>query len=303
MEQLIKNIYAGELVKFTESKHLYDGKFKGWAVIHYLVECEWYEALDYYLHNGGNINILTDDFVINSSHSQYFIIGGRSALFNCSNDEMINYLLKNNITIDVDNNGLDYKTAKIIDKNIVEYKKNYLLVVNRINKIYITNIGTEKFQYKSITNIDTDIKDYEMSDEVAIEFSKFNDFDDTIKNANSMHYTSYPINVNNINIKKLIKTIILQEFNDNIKITNISGFIINYNEKNEKELKEHMDDSLYTINLCINESDSGAELHFTSNNILVKQKSNHVYFHKGSEKHRVLPLIKGEKKNIIIWIR
>jgi hypothetical protein len=138
---------------------------------------------------------------------------------------------------------------------------------------------------------------------------------------NTMHsYTSsVPINENEINGINNILWGFVREYYQlwNSKCPSYyGGFSIIYNKDNEQKLKQHIDDSLYTINMCIKKKDvEGSDIVFdgiipncynsvyTRKNIFVPCKEDYMIIHLGNHSHQTNELISGERVNIILWFK
>jgi hypothetical protein len=89
-----------------------------------------------------------------------------------------------------------------------------------------------------------------------------------------------------------------------------AGFMIKYSENKDSKLNLHTDDSLYTINICLENTTTGTEIIFhpiskgLTNNLIVNMEENQVLIHLGSHPHETNNLKnKGERTNIILWIK
>ena len=141
MEELITAVYNEDLTIFKANVDLFNVVWKGWSVIHYLVDTEWTEGIDTYLSLGGDINLKTEDEIISSGFTNLFIIGGRNALFNSKIETLTQYLLEKGMVPCLDFNGNSYINSKNVDNNKELYKENYNQVASRINSKYRNNSG------------------------------------------------------------------------------------------------------------------------------------------------------------------
>jgi hypothetical protein len=221
---------------------------------------------------------------------------------------MTQYLVNLGMQMETDNNDNTYHQRNEFEKSVKAYKENYDKVLARVNISIRKNLQTisnfpqmELIHLSSLLNKRVEI--FKLPEEYYEIVKHFDDVDYSISRVNSMHYSSYPINVNNEFIKMVIHYFINLDYTKDFKICKISGFMIQYDTEHQKELKIHKDDSAYTINICMIEPEAGAELVFTDLDIKIEQKQYEIYFHQGCEMHCVKPLIKGRKKNIVIWIK
>jgi hypothetical protein len=138
---------------------------------------------------------------------------------------------------------------------------------------------------------------------------------------NTMHkYTSsVPISDQDINgINNIIWSFVREYYQlwNNKKPSYSGGFSIIYNENYEKKLDYHVDDSLYTINMCIkNNNVEGTEIVFdgstsniynssyNNNKMIVHNKEDYMIIHLGRHPHLTNDLIDGERTNIILWFK
>ena len=129
------------------------------------------------------------------------------------------------------------------------------------------------------------------------------------QNINTMHKYSYknPFQINMINN---LNEIIFPEFSSLCKRIQQKnpkysfGFGISYNES-QKDLKLHIDDSLYTINMCIENSAEGNEIIFKvlGKNVIVPIKEDFMVIHFGDVPHYTKKLESGKRTNIVMWFK
>lgn len=85
-------------------------------------------------------------------------------------------------------------------------------------------------------------------------------------------------------------------------------YLHNYQNMPFKELKIHQDNSIYTLNLCIDISSDcqGSTVDFFNNNKELEVNYKHVLgnfvLHKGSKIHKGNIIEKGTRTSIICWI-
>ncbi|GBM07919.1 2-oxoglutarate and iron-dependent oxygenase domain-containing protein 2 [Araneus ventricosus] len=89
-------------------------------------------------------------------------------------------------------------------------------------------------------------------------------------------------------------------------------FTVGYNINEDLQLGYHYDNSEVTLNVCLGKSFEGGELYFgdlktvpidKSTCMLVPHKIGYGIFHRGQQLHGALPITKGERYNLIIWLR
>jgi hypothetical protein len=272
-----------------------------WNIIHYLVHNDWYDGIALYkIYLGCNMNHITTDYCSTTSGIPIYIIGGQNALFMARSNQMVNFLFEMGIEEVIDNNGNTYKEYLSRKNDFSFYRENYLKVkervklLNPLRNIIIDNQNitpVNKNEIYSEYTINSCVFEHLNSDEI-IDFSH--------QNVNSMHKKSIKIIITDV-----IKQLILSVFNDNniniYSIQNITGFLIEYNEFGEKKLDKHVDDSKYTINICL-ENTSDCELHFDNWDRPVINVKGNLLCHMGNIPHCVTNLTHGTKKNIILWL-
>ncbi|GIY88531.1 2-oxoglutarate and iron-dependent oxygenase domain-containing protein 2 [Caerostris darwini] len=89
-------------------------------------------------------------------------------------------------------------------------------------------------------------------------------------------------------------------------------FTVGYKIDDDLELGYHFDNSEVTLNICLGKSFEGGELYFgdlrtvpimESTCTIVPHKKGYGIFHRGQQLHGALPISKGERHNIILWMR
>ncbi|GFY63334.1 2-oxoglutarate and iron-dependent oxygenase domain-containing protein 2 [Trichonephila inaurata madagascariensis] len=89
-------------------------------------------------------------------------------------------------------------------------------------------------------------------------------------------------------------------------------FTVCYKTNEDLELGCHNDNGEVTLNVCLGKSFEGGDLYFgdmrtipiaESNYISIQHKVGYGIFHRGQQLHGALPIMKGERQNLIIWLR
>ncbi|GFS98513.1 2-oxoglutarate and iron-dependent oxygenase domain-containing protein 2 [Nephila pilipes] len=89
-------------------------------------------------------------------------------------------------------------------------------------------------------------------------------------------------------------------------------FTVGYKINEDLELGYHYDNSEITLNVCLGKLFEGGDLYFgdmktipiaESSCILIHHKVGYGIFHRGQQLHGALPITKGERQNLIIWLR
>ena len=146
---------------------------------------------------------------------------------------------------------------------------------------------------------------------------------DQIESANSMHYDA--IMVDQIGLKPLVNSFVrlcVDEISSEIlpemlrqPFDNIHSYVVRYSDQLDRELGFHVDNSLLTINLCLNDGFLGSELVFEgercpshidtlcaeSERVCIEHKKGFMVLHHGKNRHYVNSIISGERYNLIIW--
>jgi len=100
-----------------------------------------------------------------------------------------------------------------------------------------------------------------------------------------------------------------------IPIDTVHSYIVQYSNSSDRDLGFHVDDSLLTLNICLNDGFTGSELVFegercpihvdTSSSpgeqITIEHKKGSMVVHPGKNRHYVNNISRGERYNLIIW--
>lgn len=140
---------------------------------------------------------------------------------------------------------------------------------------------------------------------------------------NSMHYNA--ISTKELGIanfidnfsKNILETIVNSLFPNKVKIRfdSTHSYIVRYGPEYDRELGLHVDDSLITMNLCLNDGFSGSDLilngtrcpihmntHCSDNKeTCIKHEKGVMILHAGKNRHYVTPIEEGERYNLIVW--
>ena len=93
------------------------------------------------------------------------------------------------------------------------------------------------------------------------------------------------------------------------------GFLAEYGLGADQELGYHVDDSVVTLNICLGDDFSGAELYFRgmrcdahrqteatpSENFELEHVPGTAVLHAGRHRHGVNPIRRGSRRNLILW--
>ncbi|MDG1491250.1 MAG: hypothetical protein P8R43_05120 [Planctomycetota bacterium] len=95
------------------------------------------------------------------------------------------------------------------------------------------------------------------------------------------------------------------------------SYLVEYGRELDEDLGFHVDDSEVTLNLCLGEEFSGAELVLLgarcdlhrqtevadSEVIEIEHQPGQAVLHAGRQRHRVDPILRGTRRNLIAWLR
>lgn len=95
------------------------------------------------------------------------------------------------------------------------------------------------------------------------------------------------------------------------------GYLVNYGRAADQELGFHLDDSEVTLNLCLDQEGSGAELVLmglrcdlhrqgetqAAEVFSIEHEIGTAIVHAGVHRHRVDPIQRGLRRNLILWAR
>jgi len=95
------------------------------------------------------------------------------------------------------------------------------------------------------------------------------------------------------------------------------SYLVEYGRELDEDLGFHVDDSEVTLNLCLGEEFSGAELVLLgarcdvhrqtpvadSEVIEIEHQPGLAVLHAGRQRHRVDPILRGRRRNLIAWLR
>lgn len=132
------------------------------------------------------------------------------------------------------------------------------------------------------------------------------------KNAeiNSMHKYSFVSPLKN-EIHESINNKLFPLVKDFYKLNNnfpnfYTGFAFQYVNNGQNKLNLHTDDSLYTVNLCLENSSDNNEVVFLQSNgkeIPIYLKEDYMLIHLGNQPHYTNKLSDGKRTNIVLWYK
>lgn len=112
---------------------------------------------------------------------------------------------------------------------------------------------------------------------------------------------------------KVIHSIFPERINQ--EFDGIHGYIVRYGDSKDKNLAFHVDDSLVTMNLCLNEEFSGSDLIFhgvrcpmhldtpsmPEEEVVINHQKGFTVIHGGKNRHYVNSIIDGNRYGLILW--
>ena len=259
---ILETIYTRNEIKFNKiislRKDLLIEECGGWFIIHFLFDNYWEYGIQKYIDVGGKIDLKTKN--INISDFPLYIIGGQTILHIIAKKDkllLMKYMEKYSELNTRDLNGnypIDiYNGKNNFDFFVNNYYKN-IQINNKDNNIY-SNFNNSKIDEKSIEyyNIIKFKIDDKLIDKILTNIKLLSN-----DKPNTMHKTG-KIVIDNELIKDIINLILDKNIIDKIK--NIYSFYIEYGEK-QFILDRHIDDSLYTINICLENTGNGGDVVF-----------------------------------------
>ena len=278
------------------SKYLLSSKYKELYLIHYLFHDYWKEGIEYYKSINGKMNYLTKDVILSLKGIPLYITGDQNGLhLLAERDKEIYHQVKKEYGYlqNPDLNGDTPEQLSKTDSN--KFQRNYHKILER-NKNKFSNV----IPYKICTNeISSGIKKFKLDNKLISEIKgKIKNIE--VKIPNSMHRYGkiiYP------NLKSIIDKLIVGLLPD-INIISIYAFYIKYDNKLQKKLDVHRDNSTWTINICLSNDLSDGKLVFVKSGIEYTHTSNYGIIHKGYLEHYVDNVKShGNRENIVIWIK
>lgn len=195
--------------------------------------------------------------------------------------------------------------------------ENFIASFNDNNTDCLTEIGKNIFYGKILSDIFCDLVMEK------IKSHELNEGQKLTQNANSMHDNA--ILIEDLGLKELIdefckkflmKLIYLKfPVCMNYEFNSIHSYVVRYGSKMDSSLDFHVDDSLVTMNLCLNEGFTGSDLIFNgircpmhidtpyedNEKIIIRHKKGLSVIHDGKNRHFVNPIQSGNRYGLIIW--
>lgn len=116
-----------------------------------------------------------------------------------------------------------------------------------------------------------------------------------------------------------VRALLAERFGDigGASIDHHHSYLVDYGRDGDEDLGFHVDDSEVTFNLCLGESFSGAELVMLGRRcddhrqtevlpgetLEIEHVPGSLVIHAGRHRHRVDPILRGRRRNLIAWLR
>lgn len=309
-----------------------------YGLIHYLYDFDWAEGIDIYILKGGKLDVLTKDYYGRCNKVPMCLCGGQTflhvvAAHSRHDPNRLHSLIESFPELNVkDWNGSlpeDILTEpRGFDSAAIDYRKHQNdLIANRI-AIDISGYDTVPIEwvtgnflepfvkkgeveskedgpcgcsvFSSRTLREGDVRTFSFSEDLRVQLLKQTEGLPE-RPPNSMHrYGKIILPAMESTVKSLVKSIL--DFVSAGRIYHIHAFYIKYDLGVQTKLGHHMDDSTYTINICLTNDSTGAELVFDELSSCYRHLPRRGIVHRGYLKHHVEPLQTGARENIIIWV-
>jgi hypothetical protein len=309
-----------------------------YGLIHYLYDFGWTEGIQIYIEKGGKLDVLTKDYYGRFHKVPMCICGGQTFLHvvaarsrhdpnglhrliesfpelnikdwngNLPEDILTelrgfdstaiayrkhqNDLIAHRIVIDI--SGYDTVPIEWVEGELLEPFVKEAKVEGKEEG----SCGCSSFSPKTLC--EGDVRTFLISEDLRVELLKQTE-DLPVRPPNSMHrYGKVILPAMESTVKKLVKSLL--DVDSAGKIFHLHAFYLKYDLSVQTKLALHMDDSTYTINICLSNDSTGAELVFDELSSCYRHSPRRGIVHRGFLKHHVEPLQAGVRENIIIWV-
>ena len=273
-----------------------------WFLIHHLFSNNWELGIELYANLGGNFEYETLDYCVSLNKAPLFIIGGQTILHIVAKSLKSKELLERAISIYPQLNKPDWNgntPGDLLEQpnDLSQFRSQYQKVQKRLY-IDLTNVEPSLVEMKEALN--DAIQLFSVNVEYCtLLMEQIDNIEDQIPN--SMHrYGKVLLPHMQEVLFSLVKPLLPEE--KLCRIKHLHAFYIKYSGAKQRSLGSHVDDSSFTINLCLSSSSKGGDLIFDDLGITYPHKAGQGLIHQGSLKHHVTDLVDGERENIIIWV-
>jgi hypothetical protein len=299
-EKLLYKIYSepdtNEIIKLVNFINIDTIKIlyvKGYCLAHHIICSKNKKLINYFLLNT-NLDhpFYTKSYFINSCNLKIPIVGNQSLLhIAVQNDIDVYHKLKNNINDSKDELGY-YAYQYVENKNDINFNNK---IIKLMKEKYVINFDIDKI-----------IEEIYVNDELEENILQLLNSKETLSiKPNSMHNYGHVVKNNKIIVELLNSLNEKYHLNLDNKIFDIYAFTAEYDTDTNQNLDLHKDNSIITINWCLECSDDleGTDIHYPTVNKIVKFNKNKICIHHGKLAHFVDNRINGKRKNLIIWIK
>lgn len=285
-----------------------------WYLIHHLFRNFWESGINIYIFKGGQVDYLTDDYVSSIQRIKMFMTGGQSILHILASNKLDNNKLEIYKNLYPNLNIRDFNDCLPDDilnaeNTIANHQTQAKKVAERTKQKLIERGQSEWFTSDIIPSVEItgklcdDIMTFSFSDSFRDDLiAQINSLNESIPN--SMHRKGKLLlpNMSSI-IYSIVKTLFMSSSIDiSGGIVRLHAFYVSYGSSAQTSLATHVDDSSYSINMCLTKSSSGDVLIFDDLGLVYDHSASHGILHKGHLKHHVCDLTDGYRENIIIWV-
>ena len=150
------------------------------------------------------------------------------------------------------------------------------------------------------SSVPNGIKTFSISDDLRLHLLREIEITEE-KIPNSMHRYG---KILGSNLQEIVKGVVKSLLDEPLhsRIRNIHSFYVKYENEKQFSLGSHIDDSTFTINICLNNNSTGTDLVFDDAGIRYMHKTGVGIIHLGIHRHHVEPIISGSRENVIIWV-
>jgi len=285
--------------------------YLGWPLLLHIVLMDWREGLEVYKEKNGRFDVRSEDFVQR--------LGGSTIQMNfchCGGQTLLHVVAMNRPS------SLAAMCSQFPHANVADYNQ-------RLPEFYVEHrdvprddkaLVIARFAQQSLISLEGQAQEYSVSFDQgqltegvrcfelpesasASLLSEIAGLEQVIPN--SMHrYGKILLPQMQRSIHGLVACLLPAE--DVTRVNHIHAFYIQYSDAvGQKSLDSHIDDSHWTINLCLSVSPDlrGSELVFDPQNVTYRHtQAGRGIIHRGSLRHHVEPLVCGQRDNVIVWV-
>ena len=285
--------------------------YQGWPLLHHIALMDWTDGITVYRQKNGRIDIKSEDAALRFGGGAIGVslcqVGGQTLLhviaLNRSREELESKILEF-----PEANTADYNERMpcyYLGRRDIPIDDKALVIARVAQQSRIILVRDDRYPVNLNEGLLMDgVRCFEVPpDACASLISEIAVLDQSIPN--SMHrYGKILLPQMQSSIHNLVAHVLPAD--DAQRVSRIHAFYVQYSELvGQRSLDSHIDDSHWTINLCLSVSPDlrGSELVFDPQN--VEYRHTHAgrgIIHKGNMRHHVQPLVCGQRENIIVWV-